>query len=81
MKSGLHLKDAQLFLDECRGRQEPVWVKACTKDGELVSYEGWLVISSWWKRGTHDLKNPVSGQIRKVRDILIMEVNGHPVYI
>ena len=81
MKSAIHLKDAQKFLDECRKTRERVWVVALTQEGEINRYEGWLVQSSHWRGGTHDLYNPQSKQIRKVRDILIFEINGHPVYI
>ena len=81
VKSAIHLKEAQLFLDECKVTHELVYVVALTKEGEIHRYEGWQVISSWWQRGTHDLMNPKNGEKRKVRDVLIFEVNGHPVYI
>ena len=70
-----------MFLDECRERHEPVWLVTLTKEGEIRRYDGWLVISAWWTRGTHDLMNPRNGQKRKVRDVLIFSINGHPVYI
>ena len=81
VKSAIHLKEAQLFLDECKHTHELVTVVALTKDGEKIRYEGWQVMSGWWQRGTHDLLNPRNGQKRKVRDVLIFEINGHPVYI
>ena len=81
VKSAIHLKEAQLFLDECRRTHEVVTVVALTKEGEIHRYEGWQVLSSWWQRGAHDLLNPKNGQKRKVRDVLIFEINGHPVYI
>ncbi len=81
VKSAVHLKEAQLFLDECRRTHELVWLTVLTKEGRLCRYEGWQVLSSWWRRGTHDFKNPKNGQMRKVRDVLIFEINGHPVYI
>ncbi len=81
VKSAIHLKEAQLFLDECRQTKEPVWLLTLTKDGEIHRYDGWLVLSSWWTRGTHDLVNPNNGQKRKVRDVLIFSINQHPVYL
>lgn len=81
MKSAIHLREAQLFLDECIRTHEPVSLTALKKDGTRLQLDGWNVLSSWWTHGTHDLKNPLSGQIRKVRDILIFNINGHPVYI
>lgn len=81
VKSAIHLKEAQLFLDECQRTHELVWVVALTKDGEIHHYDGWQVMSSWWRMGTHDFLNPRNGQKRKVRDILIFSINRHPVYI
>ena len=81
VKKAIYLKEAQLFLDECKRTRERVNVTAMTKEGEVVRYEGWIVQSSWWNAGTHDLLNPVNGQVRKVRDVLIFDINGHPVYI
>lgn len=78
---GIYLKDAQTFLDECIKTHETVSVVALTKDGRRVCYDGWRVTSSWWAGGTHTLLNPASGQSRTVRDILIMSINNHPVYI
>ena len=80
-KKAIHLKDAQLFLDECKRTREKVCFVALSLKGELLRFEGWLVQSSHWTAGTHDFYNPVSKQIRKVRDILIFEINEHPVYI
>ena len=80
-KSALYLKDAQLYLDDCQKRKEPVSITALKADGHLMTLDGWLCISGWWEKGSHDFKNPTNGQIRKVRDVLIMSVNGHPVYI
>lgn len=81
VKSAIHLKEAQLFLDECQRTHEPVWLVTLNKEGEILRYEGWQVISSWWQRGTHNLLNPRNGQKRKVRDVLIFEINKHPVFI
>lgn len=81
VKSAIHLKEAQLFLDECHRTREKVWVTALTKEGQLHRYDGWIVQSSYWRAGTHDLRNPKNGQIRKLRDVLIFDINGHPVYI
>ena len=81
VKSAIHLKDAQLFLDECRRTRERVWIVALSKDGRIYRYDGWIVQSSYWRAGTRDLLNPKNGQVRKVRDVLIFNVNGHPLYI
>lgn len=81
IKKPIQLKAAQLFLDECMRTREPLWIVALSKDGTLHRYDGWLVQSAWWRAGTHDLLNPANGQIRKVRDVLIFSINGHPLFI
>ena len=47
----------------------------------IIQYRGWLVKSSSWQQGTHNLYNPVNHQIRKVRDIFIFRYNDHPIYL
>lgn len=81
VKSALHLKDAQLFLDASIKTRELLTVTALKKDGTKILLEGWMVASGYWQKGTHDFRNPKNGQIRKVKDLLIFEINGHPVYI
>lgn len=81
VKQPIHLKDAQLFLDECCKTHEKVKIVALTSTGEIRRYDGWQVISSFWRAGTHNILNPVSGQKRKVRDVLIFFINEHPIYL
>ncbi|MBQ3700828.1 MAG: hypothetical protein II886_13140 [Prevotella sp.] len=81
MNTALYLKDVQLFLDHAKQTREPVTLTALKADGTLLQLDGWICISGWWTKGYHDFRSPVSGQIRKVRDVLIFNVNGHPVYI
>ena len=81
VKSAIHMKDMQLFLDECKRTHELVSIVALKANGEKMELKGWKVISGYWPRGTHDFRNPQNGQIRKVKDLLIFSINGHPVYI
>lgn len=81
IKSALHLKDVQLFLDECIRTRELVRLFVLKADGTPVTYDEWLVSSGNWRAGTHKLRNPKSGQVRQIADILIFSINGHPVYI
>ena len=75
------MKDMQLFLDDCARKKETVSIVALKKDGTKMELNGWVVISGHWQKGTHDFRNPVNGQIRKVKDLLVFCLNGHPVYI
>lgn len=81
MKQPIYYKEAQKFLDECIKTRELVSLTVLLQDGTLRRYDGWMVISSHWKGGSHTLKSPTSKEIRKVRDILIFNINGHPIYL
>ncbi len=81
VRTPIHLKDARLFLDECMRTREPVSIIALTKEGKKNIYTGWIVQSSYFLAGTHDIRNPKNGQIRKIKDILIFNINGHPIYL
>ena len=81
VKSALWIREAQLFLDECIRTRELVRVLALKKDGSIVTYDGWLVSSQNWKAGTHKLRNPKNGEVRQISDVLIFEINGHPIYL
>ena len=81
MKSPIYYKDAQKFLDECIKTRELVSLTVLLQDGTPRRYDGWMVISSHWRGGSHTLKSPTSKEIRKVRDILIFNINGHPIYL
>lgn len=81
MKNSLYIKDAQLFLDDAAKTKEAVCVKALKKNGALIELNGWICLGGWWARGVHRFVNPKNGEIRMVCDILIMNINGHPVYI
>ena len=55
-----------------------VWEKST---GDITRLNGWYVLSGHWRGGTHNLKNRVSGAVRKIRDIKIFRFNGHEVYV
>lgn len=77
----VRLKEMQLFLDDCVNTHEPVSIVALSRTGEKMVMNGWIVTSGHWRGGTHNFRNPVSKQMRKVRDILIFSINGHTVYV
>lgn len=81
VKTALYIRDAQLFLNECIRTRERVRVIALKADGTPVSYDGWLVSSQNFRAGTHKLINPKNRQVRQIRDVLIISINEHPVYL
>lgn len=78
----IHINELRRALDISRIDRTPVDLD-CWKgsDGSIIQYRGWLVKSSSWQQGTHNLYNPVNHQIRKVRDIFIFRYNDHPIYL
>lgn len=78
----MHMTEVQRHLDTAKIWKELVNIKFWeSSTGDCITMEGWLVIGSHWRGGTHNLRNPKNGQIRKVRDINIYEFNNHPVYV
>lgn len=80
-KKPIQFKDAQQLLDVAFESKQRVFVKAWASDGRIVEYNGWLVSSSNWRGGWHRLMNPANNQVRTVPDMLIFNINGHPIYL
>lgn len=77
----LHFNEAMQLLDIARDARQRVSLRAWDSHGNVIDYRGWLVSSSSWRKGWHRIANPVSSQVRTVPDILIFNVNGHPIYL
>ncbi|MBC8490460.1 MAG: hypothetical protein H8D45_30975 [Bacteroidetes bacterium] len=59
-----------------RGNAVPFDFKAITLKGELIEGRGCIVTSSNFKNKTRNIKFPESGEIRKLRNISFIEING-----
>lgn len=77
----IHLTEMQRAMDHSRIDREPVDIDCWDMKGNIVEYRQWRVVSNQWRQGTHRLQNPVNGQVRMVRDVMIFQFNGHPVYL
>lgn len=78
----MHITEVQKKLDVARIYEQTVDIWAWEKStGDIIHYQGWLVIGSHWRGGTHNLRNPLNGEIRQVRDINIFKFSGHEVYV
>lgn len=81
-KEPLHITEVQKKLDTARIWGQTVDIRIWEKStGDITNLKGWNVLSNYWHGGTHNLKNMVSGAVRKIRDINIFEFNGHEVYV
>lgn len=78
----MHLKDVQKSMDIARinGQTVDVWCWE-KQTGNILHYKGWYVIGSYWRRGTHRLRNPLNSEVRELRDINIFRYNNHEVYV
>lgn len=77
----MHITEMQKHLDTAKVWSQTVNVDYWKKDGSIIHLHGWLVIGSHWRGGTHNLRNPSNGEIRKVRDINIFKFNNHEIYV
>lgn len=62
-------------------KPDPVDLVVLTKEGRLLTIENCVGLKFDRYRGTRRIKVLSSGQIRTIRDILIMQINGCEVMI
>lgn len=77
----MHITEMQRHLDTAKIWNQTVNLEYWKKDGTIIHLNGWLVIGSHWRGGTHNLRNPANGEVRKVRDINIFKFNNHEIYV
>lgn len=77
----ISLQEAKAFLDECAEKHEAVSLVALAVDGHKVVMNGWTVTSGNSVGRTHNYRSNESGEVRRIIDVLLFYVNGHPVYI
>lgn len=78
----MHLTEVQRKMEVARiyNQQVDIWVwEKSTAD--IIRLKDWQVLSGHWRGGSHNMKNMVSGAVRKIRDVNIFRFNGHEVYI
>lgn len=72
----IHISTARLMF----AKKEPVDITVVTRHGELQTLKSAIPLQANFYAGSRNFKLP-NGQIRKIRDNLIMAVNGIEVYI
>lgn len=77
----ISLQEAKAFLDECAEKHEAVDIVALGRDGHKIVMKGWTATSGNSAGRTHNYRSNESGEVRKIIDVLLFYVNGHPVYI
>jgi len=77
----ISLQEVKAYLDECAEKHETVNIMALAHDGHKIVLKGWTVTSGNSVGRTHNYRNNENGEVRKIIDVLLFYVNGHPVYI
>ena len=68
-------------LREMLQHPEPVDLLLVTSKGEVQRYENCIYLRYNFRAGTRTIKLLASGQIRQVRDVCIMQINGMEVFL
>ena len=68
-------------LREMLQQPEPVDLLLVTSKGEVQRYENCISLRYNFRAGTRTIKLLASGQIRQVRDVCIMQINGMEVFL
>ena len=77
MPKAVHLTTAQQMLQ----MPDPVDLTVLNKDGQLLCLNNCIGLKYTPYTGTRRVKMLNSGQIRQIRDCLIIEINGMPVFM
>lgn len=73
----LHISTARKLLQA----PEPLDLTVVTKSGEIRTYRNIVGLKTNHYAGTRNIKFLDSGEIRKIRDCLILAVNGIEVFL
>lgn len=77
MPSSIHISTARTILNA----HDPVDLKVWKADGSILELDRAVSLHYDFYKGTRNMKILSSGQIRKVRDVCIFELNGMTVFI
>jgi len=77
MARKIHISTARLLLNA----GDPCDICIWTKSGEIQRYRNCISLRYDFYNGTRNIKLLNSGQIRKVRDVCIFQVNGQEVFL
>lgn len=75
--NSIHVSQARAIMDS----GEPFSVGVWTSRGEAQFHENVVSLRYDVRSGTRNLKFLSSGQIRRIRDVLIFEINSIEVYV
>jgi hypothetical protein len=73
----LHLSDARKIIES----GEPFDLSFWKRNGEIVNARNVVCLSSYFHGRTFNIKFLNSGEIRKIRAVLIFNVNGEEIFV
>lgn len=73
----LHLHTARKMLES----QQPVNICFWKRNGEIVRADNVVCTSSYFRGNTFNIKFIESGEIRKIKAVLIFNINSEEVYV
>ena len=79
--NSIHLSTAQAMMQRPDPVDLVVWRSSGKNAGELIRYDNCISLHYDYYEGTRTVKLLVSNQIRKVRDVCILSINGLEVFL
>lgn len=76
-KKPIHISQVRRLLNA----RQPVDLTVVTSKGEIQQWKGVISYKPNLQGGWRNVRISASGEIRKLRDVLILEANGHEVYL
>lgn len=73
----IHINEARKILDSEEKCDLRVWE---ISTGEIIEYTGVICFHSYFRGGTRKVRLE-NGEIRKMRDVCIFEINGIEIYL
>ena len=79
--NSIHLSTAQAMMQRPDPLDLVVWRSSGKNAGELIRYDNCISLHYDYYEGTRTVKLLASNQIRKVRDVCILSINGLEVFL
>ena len=79
--NAIHISTAQAMMSRPDPVDLDVWRSSGKSAGEILHYENCISVHYDYYEGTRTIKLLKSNQIRKVRDVCILKINGMEVFL
>lgn len=76
-RNSIHINEAMQVLTDRKPHNLKAWKM---ETGEVLELNGWTTIGRWTRGGVIRLVNPVNGQKRSVRKVMIHEIDNMKIF-